>query len=124
MSNCIKVNIWNRDFELEYDYQNYPGENVTANQEKAVKMIPSIDFSKAKVLVEQYMYKNSQTEIKDQKLDNIFRYVMPKSFVIPREDDKVVVALFCDYRFDMEHGIAIVFEDGECKEVGAEDIVL
>ena len=123
MSYRIKVNIWNRDFELDCDYQNYPGESVTVNQEKAVKLIPNVDFSKAKALVEQYIYKNNQTEVKEMEISNIFRYVMPKSFVIPREDN-VVFALFCDYRFDMEHGIAIVFEGEDCKEVGPEDIVL
>ena len=124
MINRIKVSIWDREFDLEYDLQNFPGEMVTDNQKKAVEFISKTDFAESKVLVEQYIYKNNQADIKDGVIGNIFRYVMPKNIVIPREDDKVVFAILCDYKFDMEHGLAIVYEGTECKEIGTEDIIL
>ena len=33
-------------------------------------------------------------------------------------------ALMCNFRFDMEHGIAVIFENGAYKDVGPQDMVL
>jgi hypothetical protein len=39
-------------------------------------------------------------------------------------DEKNICAIMCNFKFDMEHGMAIVFEGGKFKEIGAEDIDL
>jgi hypothetical protein len=67
--------------------------------------------------------KENGAEIGD-KIDNIFKYVIPRSLYIPRKQEKQTVAMLCDYKFDMEHGIAVVFENGQFKKVGSQDIVL
>ena len=76
-------------------------------------------------MVKKYIKKWNADELgEDTDICNIFRYVIPKGFLIPRKDDKTAFAVMCNYKFDMEHGIAVLFENGKCKEVGPQDIVL
>ena len=58
-----------------------------------------------------------------ETIENIFKYVMPKSIFVPREEKRIVAVLF-DFRFDMEHGMAIVFENEKFSTIGSEDIIL
>lgn len=123
--NNKKVNIWNRDFEMRVVYQNFPGEHVTTAQEKSAVSIDDTDFYSALEMVKKYIKKWNTNELgEDSDISNIFRYVSPKSFLIPRKDDKATFAIMCNYKFDMEHGIAVLFENGKCKDVGPQDIVL
>lgn len=122
--NKVKVCIWEREFDLNITYQNFPGEEVTNNQIATLKHIPSVDFSEALTYVEQYIMKYNGFEIKESKIDNIFKYVMPKSIVITRDENTRVFAIMCNYKFDMEHGLAVVFENENCKEVGPQDLIL
>ena len=49
---------------------------------------------------------------------------MPKSIYVPQVSGHKIVAIMCYYKLDMEHGLAIVFEDNKLKDIGEEDIVL
>ena len=49
---------------------------------------------------------------------------MPKSLFVRRDEAKRIVAIMCDYRFDMEHGLAVVFENEQFKMIGEQDIIL
>ena len=48
---------------------------------------------------------------------------MPKSIYVPRAEKKIV-AIICNYKFDIENGIAIVFENGTLKKIGPQEIIL
>ena len=122
--NKVKVFIWGRFFELYVSYQNYPGEDVTKNQERTTAAIPLVDFDGALDAVKEYIYKNNSDDINENQIENIFRYVMPKSILVTREKDLRVLALMCNYRFDIEHGMAVVFENERYKAVGPEDLIL
>lgn len=65
-----------------------------------------------------------EDQLKEDEIENIFRYVMPKSIFVPHIEKHRVASILCDYKFDMKHGIAVVFENGRFKEVGPEDIAL
>ena len=124
MNKKLKVIIWDREFELSVIYQNFPGEEVIENQEKIAGTISTIDFSVAQKGVEQYIRKYNSADLNGDEIANIFKYVIPKSLLIPREYDKRIFAIMCNYKFDMEHGIAVVFEDEKYKTVGPQDIIL
>lgn len=124
MNKKLKVNIWGREFDLDVIYQNYPGEEVIVNQDKTADAIPDADFSSAQNAVEQYIMKYNSEELKGDMITNIFKYVIPKSLLIPREYDKRIFAIMCNYKFDMEHGLAVVFENEKYKSVGPQDIIL
>ena len=48
---------------------------------------------------------------------------MPKSFYVPNAEKRVVI-LLCDFKYDLENGIALVFEDEKLKEIVPEDLAL
>lgn len=124
MKNKVNLIIWGREFELSIIYQNYPGEEVTMNQEKTVRSIDILDFGVSLKPLVEYIRENNFEDIGDTDITNIFKYVMPKCILIPREDEKRIIALMCNYRFDIEHGLTVVYENEKYKTVGPQDIIL
>ena len=122
--NKIKVCIWGRDFELPVVYQNYPGEDITENQQNTCKTIPMVDYNAAKLEVIKYVKKFFTDDNSEDELTNIFRFVMPTSIVVPRADDSRIFAIMCKFKLDMEHGIGIIFENAQFKETGPQDLIL
>ena len=125
MSKC-KINIWERSFELSVVYECYPGEEVIKSQREAFDMLKENMAAIAASLdaVKRYVHKTGSAQLSEDSFDNIFKYVMPKSIFVPHDKKHRIAAIMCNYKFDMEHGIAVVFEDGEFKKVGTQDIVL
>ena len=122
--NKININIWGRDFELDIVYYNFPGEEITELQQETVEKIISVDFSGSLDSIVNYITEYDLEELNGEKIDNIFRYVMPKSILIDRDDENRVFAVMCDYKFDIEHGLAVVFENEKFKAVDSQDIIL
>ena len=122
--NKVKANIWGREFELNVSFDNFPDEEVTENQKLTLDAISLVDYAESLPEIKQYIMKYNGSEIEGAIIDNIFKYVMPKSFVITREKENRVFAVFCNYKFDMEHGLAVVYENEKFKTVGAQDIIL
>lgn len=124
--NKIKMKIWGREFDLDITYDCYSNENVLETQEMAIlnfsKASEEIDFSLKKV--KEYCLLNNKQEIGEDVIENIFKYVAPKYLFVPRDEKKQIVAIMCNYKFDSESGIAIVFENGKFKEIGKQEIVL
>ncbi len=117
--------IWGRRFELSIQYDCYGDEDILPAQEEAYALFRSeadrILFSDQDI--KRYCLEKNKEEI-GKNIDNIFKYVMPVSIFVKREKEKHVVALLCDYKFDMEHGIAIVFENEKLNQIGIQDIIL
>lgn len=120
----VNVRIWGREFELGVSYQNYPGEEITENQQKTLVTVATADYDAAKADIEGYIRKFFGDELGADNLDNIFRFVMPKSILIPRAEGSSTFAIMCNFKFDMEHGIAVIFEEGKYKTVGPQDLIL
>ena len=121
----VKTTIWGREFELPIIVKQFKGKDVTEIQEDAVDQLERnmVIFDSAESEIEKYILKNGLKENGISEVDNIFKYVMPKSISVPKAK-KRVVALMCNYKFDMEHGIAVIFEDEKFKKVGPQDLVL
>ena len=120
-----KVTLWNREFDLPIKYNCYPGEEVTAIQKEAKKEFCSNTSGVMEALeeIKQYIEQTSEAEVKAESINNIFKYVIPKRIFIPRAEKKIV-AILCDYKFDMENVIAVIFENGKFKEIGVQDIII
>ena len=118
------LKIWEREFELNVVYECYPGEDILDSQRVAFEQLCDVGvIDKSLDYVKSYV-KNTATSQVESPIDNIFKYVMPKSIYIPHNKKASQVAIMCNYKFDTEHGIAVVFENGEYKEIGAQDIIL
>ena len=59
----------------------------------------------------------------NKKKDNILSYVKPEYIFVKREDNPRILIL-CKYRYDLEHGLAIVFSPDGSIVVGPQDIIL
>ncbi len=122
--NKIGIKIWSRDFELPIIIETFD-EDATEIQNDTVKKLEEYaDIIEASLKhVEEYILANGLRENGIDEVDNIFKYVMPKTFFIPKSENRVV-GLLCNYKFDMEHGLAVVFENEKFKEIGSQDIIL
>jgi hypothetical protein len=119
----FKTRIWGRDFNLKVVYDCYIGEEIIEEQKEALKEFVANRnlIESSKDTVEQYCLKKNKREIGSDKITNIFKYVIPESIFVKRD---CRVAIMCRYKFDAEHGIAVVYKQGKLKEVGSQDIIL
>lgn len=119
----VMISIWGKSFEMSVCKEYYPGEFETEEQAEALDLLLSakseIDNSKEKVA--EYLLKKNADELTGEKMDNLFRYVMPKSIYIPRKNKTAVI--LCNYKFDPEHGLALVFEKGKFKKICSQDAI-
>lgn len=122
----IKINIWDRTFELAVTYECYPGEEVLESQKTAFDLFIDADDEIAESLAaaKKYVRKTNGGNLEDEKIENIFKYVMPKNIFVPHSKIRQTVAIMCNYKFDMEHGIAVIFEKGKFKKIDSQDAVL
>lgn len=121
----MNISIWERDFELPIIIKQFKGKEITDLQRDAVsglesnKGIVDVAFEDVKA----YILKNGLKENGIDQVENIFKYVMPKSISVPKSKTRKI-AIMCNFKYDMEHGLAIVFENEEFVTVGPQDIVL
>ena len=121
---CSKI-IWGREFDLSVYYDCYGDEEILPEQRSAFEMVLKNEdlLDKAKDYVEQYNTEHLAEEHENEQKDNIFNYIKPDYFYVKREDAPRV-ALMCKYRYDPEHGLAIVFDAEGKIQVGIQDIIL
>lgn len=79
----------------------------------------AIEDSEGQVKV--YCIEHNKQDIGQDEITNIFKYVMPESLFIKRDGR---IAIMCKYKFDVEHGIAVVFNDNHIDFVGSQDDIL
>lgn len=122
----INMNIWGREFQLDVIYDCFDDEKVSSIQEEALKKVKEADsfFDTSLNALKEYCLKEDEDEFQGKEINNIFKYVIPTSLYIVRNDKEREVALLCEYRFDVEHGIAIDYVNEELKEIGTQDLVL
>lgn len=121
-----KMSIWGRDFELDTIYECHKGEDITPEQIKAYNCFASNPdwLENAKLIVEEYAKVHVLSDNTNTKKESIFSYVIPDYIFITRYEEKPRVALMCKYKYEPEHGLAIVFADTGEIEVGIQDIIL
>lgn len=126
MINELKMNIWGRDFSLEIIYDCYGDESVTPNQIRAIDRFAKHPewVEKSKETVEGYCHKQVAADETNEKKDNIFSYIKPEMLFVKRDKSKPRVALMCKYRYDVEHGLAIVFSSSGKATIGSQNIIL
>lgn len=121
----IKINIWNREFEVLVDYQFAEStEDITSIQKEAFeKIMENFDVVNNSLNdVIKYIKDNNNL---NEEITNIFKFVIPTEiFVLSSEKGTREIALLCDYKFDIESGLAIVFENEMLKEICLQDYVL
>lgn len=127
MIKTLNIEIWGRKFSLNVEYDCYAGEKITPEQMEAVERFSNNHISwldKAKGVVVKYCKEAVDGDDENQKKDNIFSYVKPEAVFVKRDSQKSRIALMCKYRYDPEHGLAIVFDKKGNIAIGNQDIIL
>ena len=126
MINSLKLTIWEREFELPIVYDSLSDGVITLEQQKAIDNLEChLEWiESAKGLVEDYCKESLLEDDENKKKDNIFSYVKPERLFVTRGNPFPQVAIMCKYRYDPEHGLAVVFSFDGKKEVGSQNIVL
>ena len=126
MIETMKLTIWEREFSLPIEYDCYEGEDVTKEQKTAVNNFAKhkewIDASKS--IVEAFCREQVLEDEDNQKKDNIFSYIKPDYLFVKRDDENPRVAMMCKYKYEPEHGLAIVYSTDGKATVGIQDIIL
>jgi hypothetical protein len=114
-----KLAVWGREFNLQVGYDARGGAEVTDAQKDTLEnfLEKAPELLEDPAPVKKYLKKRDPDHIKEE-IDNIFYYVIPKRIFV--EQRKGVVDLMCDYRYDLEDGLALVFENGKLKRNCAE----
>ncbi|NLD79778.1 MAG: hypothetical protein GX642_01225 [Smithella sp.] len=125
MINNLNIEIWGRNYDLRVEYDCYDNETVTDAQLRAVEGLsahPEL-ISVSKEQVEDFCREQVQQDFENNKKDNVFSYIKPEYLFVKHEKNPRV-AIMCKYKYDIEHGIAIVFFSDGKIDVGTQDIIL
>lgn len=126
MTDVLNINLWGRNFPLPVEYDCYVGEMISDEQREALQAFSchSEWLDKAKIVVEKYCKESVMADCENTKKDNPFSYIKPEFLFVHRDRKRPRVLLVCKYRYDPEHGLAVVFSaDGDIS-VGPQDIIL
>ena len=117
-----ELDIWGRRFDLEIIYDLYDGEELLEIQKEALEKFieESPTLLSMHEELDEYCLKEAGDRI-GEKVDNIFKYVVPAYLYVQRDEENRVVALFCDYKFDIEHGIALIYRNEKLEHIGPQD---
>lgn len=124
--NKTYMNIWGRDFELEVYVRKSEETDITMLQNEAYDRFKSNNsiVNEAEKHLKTYILEKYKDNMDEEKIENIFRYVIPATIFLPRLIKERTVVLLCDFKFDIEHGLAVVFENEKFKSVVSQDEVL
>ena len=116
MINELELTIWGRQFLLPVEYEMFEDDIVTDKQKEAIE--------NSKNDIELYCKAQVMSDKMNEKKDNIFSYVKPDYLFIEQNDQEPSVALMLNYRYDPEHGLAVVYKlNGEVM-IGNQDIII
>lgn len=119
-----EVLIWDRKINIRIDYDLYENETATAEQEQRLEeFISNTQLLNDKTAISDYCLKNNSKEI-GNIVDNLFKYVAPTAILIPQSEKNKRIILLCNYKFDIEHGIAIIFENNSFSKIVPQDDIL
>lgn len=124
--NKLNLTLWGREFNLDITYDCYSGEIILETQKSAVKALANMADELESSLddIKAYCLSKNKEEIGGDVIENIFKYVIPKYVFVPRDENKQIISIMCNYKYDPESGIAIVFENKKLKEIGKQEIIL
>lgn len=123
----MEFEIWGRVLPIKINYDCFEGEDITEVQRETYDQFFQ---NKEQVLTEAFnaiknYCMNDYSELITDNFENIFKYVKPKELYIKRSvSGKRIAGLLCNFKFDMEHGLAVYIENGIVTKVGSQDIIL
>ena len=126
MTDTLNAILWGREFFLPVVYESYEGEKASREQLSALEDFSKHDdwIAKARMEIESLCREQVMGDDDNTKKDNIFSYIKPEAILVKREKKNPRIALICKYRYEPEHGLAVVFTHEGKITVGIQDIIL
>ena len=122
----LKMALWGKDVELGIDFDVMPDEAPYDEQRAILQSLVEnwsvVEDSKGSV--ESYCSSTDPEHSTYFETHDINDYVIPKTIWVKHRPSSKTIALLCEYRFDLEDGLAVVFEDCTFEEVCAQDEVV
>lgn len=117
-----KRKLWGGEFKLPVSFVCASDEEILDSQRQAKDAFLASwnEVEASKDAVARYCLDRDGDQIGDS-IENIFKYVIPTDISVLRNTDVHEVALMCNYRFDPEHGIAVMFENEKLKKIIPQD---
>ena len=119
--NKLKIKIYGRDFNLKIQYDNYKGEDISNTQISAVNDFLSADIDSSLDRLKKYIISHNDSNV--NSVDNVFKYISPKYLYVPKSKNRIV-AIMCNYKFDNDNGICIVFKNNKFSNIDTQDYIL
>lgn len=115
--------LWGGHFDLEVSFEETEEGAASAKQYETLGMLVSgwnaVEGSLEQL--KQYCVRQNGSQIEPQPIENIFKYVTPRELYVPDNKETRCVILACDYEFDPEHGIGMLYKDGQLAFIGSQD---
>lgn len=125
MTGTVKANLWGSEVELDVYFEQLDFEEPTDVQldafARADAIWPHADDAIPSII--DYLKKEA-LEIGAHFEEDSWRSLVHPTTLFVAESDNRTVAILCEFDFDPEHGLAVVFEDEQFTAVGSQDIVL
>lgn len=120
----IEIDLWGRHFSLPVEYENYYGDEVSTEQLQAVCRITDHPekIIAAKKMVETYCHRDVERDKNNKKKDNIFSYVQPRDVYV-KSTEGCAIGIMCNYRYNEDDGLAIVFYQDGTIRVGEQGLM-
>ena len=122
-----EMEIWGRSLNIEIVFDCYTGEEILEYQKIAYETFLNNSDELLNTVendVKEYCKHTNPQDIAESEIQNIFKYVKPKTLYLPRIDNgKRTVVLLCAYRFNPDDGLAIVFENESLGKIGTGNII-
>ncbi len=119
----IELKIWGRSLNLPVAYDWFEDEEELLPSQKEVITILSSDNQVMDTVLPNVKKYILQFNSGKNEVDNIFKYIIPQKIYVLRKE-KPSFAVLCDFKFDLEHGIAIVFENNSFSKIVPQDDIL
>lgn len=123
-----EIDVWGRKIEVLITLSCFSNEDITDSQRETYSWFKdnlSLVFEKTKLAIVPYCIQKNAEELSNAEFDNMYKYVKLKNILFAQDTKHCKkIALLFNYKFDKENGIAVVFENGEVKKIGMQDIAL
>lgn len=107
----VKIQVWGRDFTLDIFFDEYK-EYISCAQFETASLLADKAIEDGTEVIKDYIKTHITSDTPIECVDNIFKYVIPTSVYIPDTEDSEYIVM-CDYKYDLEHGIALKYgKDG------------
>lgn len=125
MDNKIQTSLWGAGVELDVYFEQLDYDEPTEVQLDAFARVDEVwaQVDAAVPHIIDYVRDEAANLGNSVEENGVFELVHPTTLFIA-ESEQRVVAILCEFDYDPEHGLAVVFENERFKEVGAQDIVL